>query len=223
LEKASENQSLISLDQGKDAADNIVVTAKYNLQDVEGSLTIDYTIYPKGEIFVNTSISGINSELPVLPKFGNSFIVKGEFNNVKWFGRGPHENYQDRNTSALVGVYESSVSDLYFPYIRPQENGYKTETRWVSFTNKEGNGIKIIATDLISFSAHHQYNSDFDAGDEKKQRHTTDIKKRDLVNVNIDYKQMGVGGDNSWGKMPHKAYQIQSQDLSYSYIIKPIK
>jgi len=111
---------------------------------------------------------------------------------------------------------------LYFAYIRPQENGNKTDTRWVTFTNNEGNGIKVTASDLISFSAHHQYNNDFDAGDKKAQRHTTDIKQRDLVSINIDYKQMGVGGDNSWGRMPHKEYQIKPQNLSYSYTIEAI-
>ncbi|MFB9055278.1 beta-galactosidase, partial [Mariniflexile ostreae] len=141
---------------------------------------------------------------------------------VNWFGRGPHENYQDRNTAALVGDYKASVEELYFPYIRPQENGYKTDTRWVTFTNTTGNGIKVTATDLISFSAHHQYNDDFDAGDKKQQRHTTDIKKRDFVNINIDYKQMGVGGDNSWGRMPHETYQIKANNLSYSYVIEAV-
>ncbi len=75
----------------------------------------------------------------------------------------------------------------------------------------------------FGFSAHHQYNNDFDAGLAKQQRHSTDIVKRDLININIDYKQMGVGGDNSWGKMPHKQYQIQAENLSYRYIIKPLR
>ncbi|WP_299668304.1 glycoside hydrolase family 2 TIM barrel-domain containing protein [uncultured Polaribacter sp.] len=224
--EASENQEFTSLNHKKDTDGNVVVTAKYHLNAVKGNLNIAYTISSKGEILVTTSISGINTVLPVLPvlpRFGNNFILKNEFNSVKWFGRGPHENYQDRNTSALVGVYEASVEELYFPYIRPQENGYKTDTRWISFTNEAGKGIKVTAKDFISFNAHHQYNKDFDAGDQKAQRHTTDIKKRDLVNINIDYRQMGVGGDNSWGKMPLEKYRIKAQDLSYSYKIQPIK
>ena len=75
----------------------------------------------------------------------------------------------------------------------------------------------------MSFSAHHQYNDDFDAGNKKTQRHTTDIKKRDLVNINIDHMQMGVGGDNSWGAMPHEAYQIQPKSMSFQYTIHPVK
>ncbi|WP_372756109.1 glycoside hydrolase family 2 TIM barrel-domain containing protein [Mariniflexile sp.] len=220
--EASKTQELISINKTMEN-NNITISTKFKLPAVNGSLEINYTVNEKGVIMVKTNISNINSNLPVMPRFGNNFIVKNEFSNVKWFGRGPHENYQDRNTAALIGSYEASVDDLYFPYIRPQENGYKTETRWVSFTNNIGNGIKVTASDLVSFSAHHQYNNDFDAGEEKSQTHTTDIKKRDLVNINIDYKQMGVGGDNSWGRMPHDKYQIKAQDLSYGYFIEPIK
>lgn len=83
----------------------------------------------------------------------------------------------------------------------------------------DGEGIKITAPTYFGFSAHNQYNSDFDAGKKKQQRHTTDIKKRDFVNINIDRQQMGVGGDNSWGAMPHKEYRIQSKEMSYRYTI----
>ncbi|QXP66356.1 glycoside hydrolase family 2 TIM barrel-domain containing protein [Polaribacter sp. AHE13PA] len=221
--EASNNQELTSIESKNTANNSVLVTATYALNAVKGKLVIDYTIDANGKVLVNTNISEINKELPVLPRFGNNFVVKNEFNNVEWFGRGPFENYQDRKTAALVGLYNSSVKDLYFAYIRPQENGYKTDTRWVTFTNGSGTGIKVTATDLISFSAHHQYNEDFDAGDEKTQRHTTDIKQRDLVNVNIDYGQMGVGGDTSWGRMPHEEYQINAANLSYSYTIEAIK
>lgn len=196
--EATKNQGFVDIKQETDASGNCVVTANYKLAAVNGALQMVYTINSEGTILVNTTMSSINGELPVLPRFGNNLVINNEFSNVAWFGRGPHENYQDRNTSALVGLYKASVSDLYFPYIRPQENGYKTDTRWITFTNESGNGIKVTAEDLVSFSAHHQYNDDFDAGEDKRQRHTTDIEKRDLVSINIDYKQMGVGGDTSW-------------------------
>jgi beta-galactosidase len=162
-------------------------------------------------------------DLPVLPRFGNNLILANDFIKVKWFGRGPYENYQDRNSSALVGQYEALVSEMYYPYIRPQENGYRTDIRWVSFENSEGKGILFEGNKLLGFSAHHQYNNDFDAGPAKRQRHTTDIVKRDLVNINIDHKQMGVGGDNSWGDWPHDQYQIHPENMSYRYKIKPIR
>lgn len=220
--EATNNQEFLSISK-IDFDNNIVkIETMFNLPSVEGKVTISYTIDGKGEILVETKLDGIKKDLPVLPRFGNNIVLANEFNAVKWFGRGPFENYQDRNTAALVGQYESSVSDLYFPYIRPQENGYRTDTRWVSFVNKNGKGIKFEGSPTLSFSAHHQYNYDFDAGKTKQQRHTTDIIKRDLVNINIDDKQMGVGGDNSWGRMAHEQYQIQSKNLSYTYRIIPI-
>ena len=122
-----------------------------------------------------------------------------------------------------MGVYKASVTDLYFPYIRPQENGYRTDVRWVTFANNSGKGILVLGSELVSFSAHHQYNSDFDAGLTKQQRHTTDIFKRDLVNINIDNEQMGVGGDTSWWAKPLEKYQIKAENKSYSYRILPLK
>jgi beta-galactosidase len=130
-----------------------------------------------GSIEVEIKLNNIKEKLPILPRFGTNFIINHEFSNVKWLGRGPHENYQDRKTSALVGQYKAQVSDLYFPYSRPQENGYKTDTRWVTFLNQDGNGLKITALEHFSFSAHHQYNDDFDAGNTKQQRHTVDVVK----------------------------------------------
>lgn len=123
----------------------------------------------------------------------------------------------------MVGTYEASVDDLYYPYIRPQENGNRCDVRWLTFKNASGDGIGIYAPQVIDFSAHHQYNTDFDAGDTKQQRHTVDIVKRDFVNINIDYKQMGVGGDNSWGLMALDKYQIKPENLSFSYVIRPLR
>ena len=194
----------------------------YELPAVNGDVTITYNINTKGEILVSTQLSGIDKTLPILPRFGNNFIIDSAYEKVAWYGRGAHENYQDRKTSALVGFYEAKVKDLYFEYIRPQENGNRTDVRTLSFSNHNGEGILITSPTTFSFSAHHQYNSDFDEGERKKQRHTFDIPKRDLININVDHSQMGVGGDNSWGLMPHEEYQIPAGNLLFSYMIKPL-
>ena len=215
--KANENREVISITESKNDT-NVTVTVKYkSIKDSE--ITLSYQCYKNGVIDVNTTFDSKNKKLPVLPRFGTNFIIKKEYNNVNWLGRGPFENYQDRNTAALVGNYKANVSALYFPYIRPQENGYKTDNRWVVFTNDNGKGIKITSLEYFSFSAHHNYNSDFDAGDKKQQRHSIDIKEKDFVNVNIDKAQMGVGGDNSWGAMPLENYRIKAEPLSFSYRI----
>ncbi|GAA4307088.1 glycoside hydrolase family 2 TIM barrel-domain containing protein [Aestuariibaculum suncheonense] len=195
----------------------------YQLPDNMAKIQIDYKIEASGQITVTNSLKEVKIGLPNIPRFGNNFILKSNYNQVDWYGRGPQENYQDRNTAAFVGIYKAKVENLYFPYTRPQENGYKTDVRWVTFTNEKGQGIKVMGPEFLSFSAHHQYNSDFDAGLTKQQRHTTDIITRDLVNVNIDSIQMGVGGDTSWSARPLEKYQIKSQNMGYSYSIIPIK
>ncbi|MEX0289559.1 MAG: glycoside hydrolase family 2 TIM barrel-domain containing protein [Flavobacteriaceae bacterium] len=202
---------------------NLQMIATYNLPSVDGKAIITYAINNKGEILIQNQLKDIEKSQPILPRFGTNFMINDTFNNVVWYGRGPHENYIDRKTSALVGLYNAKVADLYYPYIRPQENGYRTELRNLSFTDESGNGISISAPELFGFSAHHQLNSDFDEGTEKRQRHTYDIPVRELININIDYRQMGVGGDNSWGLMPHKEYQINAGDLSHGFMIKPIR
>ncbi|MBT8307798.1 MAG: DUF4981 domain-containing protein, partial [Maribacter sp.] len=238
---ATENQKLLtmSVESGKNKQaidvlkmtenpfkvdqDIIRIISNFALADVNGQVGITYDINDKGEIRVTTQLSGMQEDLPVLPRFGTNLIIKNDYQKVNWYGRGPHENYQDRKTSAMVGAYEASVEELYFPYIRPQENGNRSDVRWATFTNEAGAGIEIFTPEVFDFSAHHQYNSDFDPGETKQQRHTTDIIKRDLVNINIDYKQMGVGGDNSWGYMALDKYQIQPKDMSFSYVIRPLK
>ena len=194
----------------------------YNVSAVNAAkVLMTYNIGLDGTIQVKTALTNIDSTLPILSRFGTNLIINSNCKSVTWLGRGPHENYQDRNTSALVGQFKAEVPKLYFTYIRPQVNGYKTDTRWVKFTNSNGKGIQITAEKYIGFSANHQYNSDFDAGEKKQQRHTTAIEKRDLVNINIEKAQMGVGGDSSWGAMPHEQYCIQPSDKEYYYVIQP--
>lgn len=224
---ATQQQSLQSftVQKGETSKNGgIKVTTTYALDSIAGQLTLAYSINGQGEILVSNTLSEIADTLPKIPRLGNNLILKYPFHQVEWYGRGPHENYQDRNTGALVGRYAKEVSELMHAYIRPQENGYRTEVRELSFTDKKGNGILFAAVDeLLSFSAHHQLNSDFDEGEKKIQRHDFDVPFRALVNVNIDYKQMGVGGDTSWGAMPHDAYMIFPGSYDYSFIIRPIR
>lgn len=201
----------------------LMVTSNFRLPSVEGNLAIRYEVNDKGEVRVTVNLTDLGDDIPILPRFGTNFIVKDEYQQVTWYGRGPYENYWDRKTATLVGNYTATVSELYYPYIRPQENGNRTDIRNLRFVNGAGSGIEIFGPELLNFSAHHQYNADFDPGTEKQQRHTFDIVKRDLVNINIDYRQMGVGGDNSWGNLPLEKYQIQPGNLSYSYVIRPVR
>ena len=201
----------------------IRITAIYELGTTDGTIETTYTINGQGDILVMNKISDLSDKLPVIPRLGNNLVLKNQYQQVEWYGRGPHENYQDRNTGAFVGRYQASVRDLMYPYIRPQENGYRTDVRYVQFVDQSGNGVTFSAMDHpLGFSAHHQLNSDFDEGNRKIQRHTFDVPQRRSVNVNIDYQQMGVGGDDSWGAKPHDQYMIPARDYSYSFLIQAV-
>ena len=201
----------------------MIFESTFALDTLEATTKIRYTLYKDGSLKINEKLEYSGAEdIAELPRFGMNLILPKEFDQVKWYGRGPFENYQDRKEAAFVGIYEASVADLYFPYIRPQENGYRTENRWLQLTDDQGSGFKILGLPEFSFSAHHNYTADFDPGTRKAQRHTTDIKPRDLISLYIDYKQTGVGGDNSWGAKPLEKYQLKPQDYEFSFIIKPI-
>ncbi len=202
---------------------SVMIEITFVIPDVKAEITLSYQINASGEMLVSNTLSGVSRELPPLPRLGNNIVLQQKYNQVSWLGRGPHENYQDRYTSAFVAQYHATVEELMYPYIRPQENGYRTDTRWVSFSDRAGKGIKIGAVDhLLCFSAHHQLSTDFDAGNRKMQRHDFDVPHRNLISVNMDYLQMGVGGDNSWGATPHEKYQIQPQDYVFSFLIQPL-
>jgi beta-galactosidase len=211
------------LTKGKIKGCFAVIETKYEFTDVEGSISWIYRINGKGEIQITMNIAGFEEGLPNIPRIGTNFSLNKRFDQATWYGRGPHENYQDRFTSAFVDQYKSDVKSLYFPYIRPQENGYRTDTRWLVLVDNSNNGIRLSAVGkTFSFSALNYTVEDFDEGDKKRNRHTTDLVARDFVNVNIDMAQMGVGGDNSWGAKPLSKYQIKPKDYSFSYILSPV-
>ncbi|MFW6277515.1 MAG: glycoside hydrolase family 2 TIM barrel-domain containing protein, partial [Prolixibacteraceae bacterium] len=176
-----------------------------------------YTVFGSGDVVVENHFKMIQDELPEIIRMGMNLEMPGEFGEMSWLGRGPHESYWDRKTSAFVGLYSGSVAEQYQAYIRPQENGNKTDVRWVTITDGSGNGLFFEGMPLVSVSAHHNTLEDFEKG-----KHTTDIKPRDLTSVNIDYKQMGVGGDNSWGAQTHEQYRLTEKEYSYSFRMKGI-
>jgi beta-galactosidase len=204
-------------------AKTVTLRAVLALPTINATADMIYTIDGEGKIIVETELLGVHDSLPDLPRLGNSFKILPRFENVKWYGRGPHENYIDRNTASLVGIFNAKVADLYVPYIRPQENGHRTDIRWVSFTDQSGKGVIIEGEAPIGFNSHHNDISDFDPGEEKLQRHTTDIVKKNFIAVSIDYKQMGVGGDDSWGARTHKEYTIPADDYTFKYTIKLLR
>jgi len=201
-----------------------VVTADLYLKDVASDYQIAYTMTADGALAVNVSYKAGANELPEMPRFGMIMSLNKEFDNFAYYGRGPWENYSDRNDASFIGLYSSKVSDQYVPYTRPQENGYKTDLRWLTMTNNEGKGIRIEGLQPICASALNNWPEDFDPGLSKKYRHTNDITpNRDEVILSVDLAQRGVGGDNSWGALPHEQYLLKAKEYSYGFVIKPVK
>ncbi len=184
-----------------------------------------YTIYPDGKIDIANRFTPkyYNGEASMsIPRIGQVVQINGELSNAKWYGRGPWENYADRKTSALVGNYSMPVKDLAYDYIRPQENGYRTDVRWLELTNADGAGLKIKGTPMFCFNAQYTSQANFFTPEGKRIRYTIDMKKEKDYYLNIDYGQKGVGGDNSWGKPVHVEYLVLLRYYEYGYSIEPL-
>ena len=217
----------------------ITVKTNYKLNNIKSDYSMVYVVHPNGKIEVSTKFNyGGNLKDAEMPRFGINFNIPGEFEKASWYGRGPHENYIDRMSSAFVGYYESTVENLKFDYSRPQENGYRTENRWLRMVNLDGKGFEIKGNPLFSFGAHFNTIEDMDDGVRKnqpgqylgarkrivkKQRKPIDLVKRDFISLNIDLKQMGVGGDNSWGARTLNKYILEPADYEFSFIINPLR
>ncbi|MFL6274389.1 MAG: glycoside hydrolase family 2 TIM barrel-domain containing protein [Blastocatellia bacterium] len=183
-----------------------------------GSSTVRnvYTFYGSGEIEVEQEITPAG-QLPDLPRFGMQMRVPGEFRTVTWFGRGPQENYGDRNTAAAVGRYSEQVENLFFPYIEPQESGNRTDVRWITLTNRKGFGLRATGMPLLSVSAW-----PFHMEELERRKHPSEIMAAEDITVNLDDRQMGVGGDNSWGALQHPEYRLPARPYRYRFRIEPV-
>lgn len=239
---------------------------------------VTYKIYPSGVVHVNAHFTSVTMDATSdeiseatksatfspkskaareaaakleVPRIGIRFRLPASMQQVHYFGRGPEENYLDRQAGTLVGLYASTAGDLYYPYVRPQENGHHTDTRWVSLTGKNGKGLLIRADKTIGFNALCNSIEDFDSEEAvkhdyqwsnftakeiadhnpekaknrlRRMHHLNDITPRNFVEVCVDMKQQGVAGYDSWGSRPEKAYTIPAnQDYTWGFTIVPIK
>lgn len=199
------------------------VTAQLKLNDVSCDYTIKYALSEDGALEILPSFKKGNNPVPEMPRFGMLFVLKNNFENLDYYGRGPLENYPDRNTSSFKGIYQSKVSDQYVPYTRPQENGYKTDVRWFTLSDNSGNGLSVKGLQPLGISTLNNYPADFDGGIAKKNIHSSDVTPRKEVVVCVDLTQRGLGGDNSWGAFPHDQYRLTQNEYHYGFVIKPIE
>ncbi|MCX6302397.1 MAG: DUF4981 domain-containing protein, partial [Bacteroidia bacterium] len=227
--KAGEKALITKADITNDEPGKVTVVFRYDIMGDENEKIAGYssvyTIYGTSDVVISNSFRKISEKIPEIPRMGMQMQLPEEFANLKWYGRGPHENYADRKTSAEVGLYESTVADQYVPYIRPQENGYKTDTRWLTLTDDNGTGILVSGDPVFCFAAMNYVHDDFESPGKLSQyrpdaksanTHTVDVKPHDFINLNIDLAQMGVGGDDSWGAIIHPEYRLLENSYEYS-------
>jgi beta-galactosidase len=218
--KASSERHLDRFEIVKQEQTQIEIEAGYTLQDVESKHTVTYTLLNTGDLIIKNHFIPGKMELPELLRFGMRMRVPKGLQQVQWYGRGPHENYWDRKTSAFIGLYSNTVQDQYVKYVSPQENGYKTDVRWVALKGKNGVGLLAVGQPALCFSALHYSIEDL-TQERRGTKHPTDLVERDFVEFNIDDKQTGVGGDNSWGARPLEKYTLQAKEYSYSFRLRP--
>jgi beta-galactosidase len=176
-----------------------------------------YIVYGDGEIRVDAFFNCDSKNLPELPRFGMQMAVPSEYNNLTWLGRGPQESYWDRKTGAAFGLYSGPVVENVHAYVRPQENGNKSDVRWMALTDSRGAGIIAIGMPTIDFSAW-----PYTMKQLEQAAHINELPQQsDTITVNLDYKQMGVGGDNSWGARTHPGYTLPVGPYSYSFRLIP--
>ncbi|MCG9972852.1 glycoside hydrolase family 2 TIM barrel-domain containing protein [Christiangramia crocea] len=218
---ATQDKSVKNVEVGQETSAGLAITIQYQLSDtVNVPYQVEYLVRPDGKIRVSATIDITGKDLPELPRFGMRMVVPGEFEDLEYYGRGPWENYSDRNTASLVGTYEDKVENQYtWTYIRPQEAGYRTDVRWLSLSTKNGKSLTIEGEQPIGFSAMNIPTEQLDPGMHKAQRHPTDLDPQDKVFLHIDLKQRGLGGDNSWGMLPHNEYRLLEDSYNYSYIL----
>ncbi|MEA3224605.1 MAG: beta-galactosidase small subunit, partial [Planctomycetota bacterium] len=178
--------------------------------------TTVYTVYGSGDVVVETTVTPRGGNLPMLPRFGMQMAVPGRFDKLTWLGRGPHENYWDRKTGAAFGLYSGPVAENIHEYVRPQENGNKSDVRWMALTDADGVGLIAVGMPTIDVSAW-PYTMD----DLEKATHIHELPRRNTITVNLDYKQMGVGGDDSWGARTHPEYTLPAKPYKYGFRLTP--
>lgn len=200
----------------------IVVEADYELPEVSAYLNLTYVINNVGDILVTQKmVTDKNAEIPNMFRFGMQLPMPRSFDTVEYYGRGPGENYIDRKENANIGIYRQSVADQFYPYIRPQENGTKSDIRWWKTLDAAGHGLKIVAANPFSASALHYTIESLDEGLKKQQGHSQEVEEADLTNVCFDLIQMGLGCEDSWGRIARPEYLVPYKDYEFSFKLLP--
>ena len=200
------------------------VEAAYYIPETQTSLTMTYLINNEGAVKVTQKMTaGPSTEIPPMFRFGIRFRMPHEYDTVEYYGRGPIENYADRNQCTPVGLYRQSVAEQFYPYIRPQETGTRTDLRWLQIVDWTCSGLKVYSNAPFSASALEYSMESLDDGPDKEQRHSQEVPKAGFTEVCIDKIQMGLGCVNSWGALPRPEYMVDYGDREFSFILSPAR
>ncbi|MBJ6368595.1 glycoside hydrolase family 2 TIM barrel-domain containing protein [Snuella sedimenti] len=215
--EAGKNRMLNDTEVKKSSKENEVsLTFDFKLPVGDVSYKLKYTITGNAQIKVEADYKPKAGNIALIPKFGFRMALPKAFEKIEWYGRGPHESYADRKTGALYGKNKMFLSSFITPYISPQDNANRTDVRWMRLSDGLGNGIKIKGLQPMSFRVW-PYTED----NLENTKHDYEIVQRDFINLNIDYKLHGVGGDDSWGARTHKEYTINGNNpISFGFIIQ---
>jgi len=175
-----------------------------------------WTVLPTGDVLVSTSFGASDHGIPEMPRFGMQTTLREGFEQLTWLGKGPQETYWDRQ-DARVGLYRGTVSEQFFPYIKPQETGNKVGVRWIALTNAEGRGLLAVGEPLLSANALHSTTDDLFCATQHENYYPYQLPDRKTITLNLDLQQRGLGGDNSWGALPHEEYRLALWPTAYHY------
>ena len=209
------------------------VTCLYTYPQTGAEWTITYTLLGNGVVKVDNTLRLTDSRAPMIPRVGLRMQMPASFTRLEYYGRGPWENYIDRRSSCFVDRYRADIADLYEPYVRPQENNHRTDVSWLALSGNRGK-LLIVADSLVEFNASNHTLESLDSGETRddgrqrpenpRQRHNCDPKPEALVDLFVDCRMMGLGGDDSWGAKPHKVYQIDPaiRKITYGFTFVPL-
>lgn len=216
--------NLKNIDVKKDKKTNsVIILTSFDMPEVQGQMDITYVVFANtGAVKVTEDFKATEgAKVSDMFRFGMLMQMPYTMEKSNYYGRGPIENYSDRKDCMRIGVYTDDADNQYFPYIRPQESGTKSDIRWWKQTDATGLGLQVKSCTPFYASAIHFDTEELDDGDDKEQRHSFDLKKSKFTNLFLDSAHMGVGGENSWGAWPLEKYRVHYGNKTFTFTLIP--
>ena len=216
--------NLKNIDVKKDKkANTVTIVTSFDMPEVQGQMDITYLVFANtGAVKVTEDFKATEgAKVSDMFRFGMLLQMPYTMEKSNYYGRGPIENYSDRKDCMRIAIYNDDADNQYFPYIRPQESGTKSDIRWWKQTDATGLGLQVKSCTPFYASALHFDTEELDDGDEKEQRHSFDLKKSKFTNLFLDAAHMGVGGENSWGAWPLEKYRVHYGNKTFNFVLIP--